>query len=172
MNANFECRFPYVLLESPRGLGSVLLGCGCQEYKHVTYKCFNHRNIWVRSRRCGCLVTWFCYQLVAKPGNKTAALPWPDPYICCDCFIFARSIIHLYSNFIIIMTAICKNIGLQPCRSNQNIKYSQTEIALLSGWLEIRQAKITREISVATQHVVSIFIHNANCRESLSVWWI
>ena len=25
-------------------------------------------------------VTWFCYQLIAKPGNKTAALSWPDPY--------------------------------------------------------------------------------------------
>ena len=36
--------------------------------------------IWVRSRRCGCLVTWFCYQMIAKPGNKTAAPPWPDPY--------------------------------------------------------------------------------------------
>ena len=38
--------------------------------------------IWVRSRNCGCLVTWFCYQLIAKPGNKTAAVPWPDPYTC------------------------------------------------------------------------------------------
>ena len=37
--------------------------------------------IWVRSWRCGCLVTWFCYHLIAKPGNKTAALSWPDPYI-------------------------------------------------------------------------------------------
>ena len=37
--------------------------------------------IWVRSRNCGCLVTWFCYQLIAKPGNKTAAVSWPDPYI-------------------------------------------------------------------------------------------
>ena len=36
--------------------------------------------IWARSRRCGCLVTWFCYQLIAKPGNKTAAPPWLDPY--------------------------------------------------------------------------------------------
>ena len=39
--------------------------------------------IWVRSRNCGCLVTWFCYQMIAKPGNKsykTAAVPWPDPY--------------------------------------------------------------------------------------------
>ena len=30
--------------------------------------------IWVRSRNCGSLVTWFCYQLIAKPGNKTAAV--------------------------------------------------------------------------------------------------
>ena len=37
-------------------------------------------HIWVNSRNCGCLVTWFCYQLIAKPGNKTAAVPWPDPY--------------------------------------------------------------------------------------------
>ena len=36
--------------------------------------------IWVRSRRSGCLVNWFCYHLIAKPGNKTAAPSWPDPY--------------------------------------------------------------------------------------------
>ena len=33
------------------------------------------------SRNCGFLVTWFCYQLIAKPGNKTATVPWPDPSI-------------------------------------------------------------------------------------------
>ena len=37
--------------------------------------------IWIRPRRCSCLVTWFCYQLIAKPGNKTAAPSWPDSYI-------------------------------------------------------------------------------------------
>ena len=26
--------------------------------------------IWVRSLRCYCLVTWFCYQLIAKPGTR------------------------------------------------------------------------------------------------------
>ena len=31
-------------------------------------------SIWVRSRNCGCLVAWFCYQLIAKPGDKTAAV--------------------------------------------------------------------------------------------------
>ena len=35
----------------------------------------------VRSRNCGCLVTWFYYQMIAKPGNKTAAVPWPEPYV-------------------------------------------------------------------------------------------
>ena len=25
-------------------------------------------------------VTWFCYQLIAKPGNKTAPVLWPEPY--------------------------------------------------------------------------------------------
>ena len=37
--------------------------------------------IWVRSRNCGCLVTWFCYELITKPGNKTATVSWPDPYV-------------------------------------------------------------------------------------------
>ena len=36
--------------------------------------------IWVRSWNCGCFVTWFCYQLIAKPGNKTARVSWPYPY--------------------------------------------------------------------------------------------
>ena len=40
----------------------------------------NKNFIWVRSWNCGCLVTWFCYQLIAKPGNKTATVSWPDPY--------------------------------------------------------------------------------------------
>ena len=36
---------------------------------------------WVRSGRWGCLVNWFCDQLIAKPGNKTATVSWPDPNI-------------------------------------------------------------------------------------------
>ena len=38
--------------------------------------------IWVRSRRCrcGCLVNWLSYHLIAKPGNKTATPSWPDPF--------------------------------------------------------------------------------------------
>ena len=36
--------------------------------------------IWVKSQRCSCLVTWFFYQMIAKPGDKKAAPSWPDPY--------------------------------------------------------------------------------------------
>ena len=39
----------------------------------------NTECVWVRSPNCDCLVTWFCYQLIAKPGNKTATVSWPDP---------------------------------------------------------------------------------------------
>ena len=36
--------------------------------------------IWVRSRKWGCLVTWFCYHMIAKLGNKTAAPLWLNPH--------------------------------------------------------------------------------------------
>ena len=47
--------------------------------------------IWVRSRNCGCLVTWFCYLLIAKPGNKTAPVLWPDPYYVKPNFVISHS---------------------------------------------------------------------------------
>ena len=35
---------------------------------------------WVRSGRCSCRVTWFCYRLIAKSGNKkNIHTLWPDP---------------------------------------------------------------------------------------------
>ena len=37
-----------------------------------------------RSRKCACFVTWFCYQMIAKPGNKTGPPSWPDPYHLCE----------------------------------------------------------------------------------------
>ena len=50
---------------------------------HVAWVSYDQISVWwwrtVRSWRCGCFVTWFCYQLMAKPGNKTAAPSWPDP---------------------------------------------------------------------------------------------
>ena len=55
----------------------------CQYIMYTLWYIYdNVYNIWARSRRCGCLVTWFCYHLIAKPGNKTAASSCPEPYIC------------------------------------------------------------------------------------------
>ena len=59
------------------------------DQKSCSISVFWHQLIWqclviaqqvYGSRRCSCLVIWFCYQLIAKPGNKTAELSWPDPY--------------------------------------------------------------------------------------------
>ena len=46
--------------------------------KHLSVLCFV--SIWVRSENCGCLVTWFCFKIIAKSGNRTATVPWLDPY--------------------------------------------------------------------------------------------
>ena len=46
-----------------------------QNWRHNT-----DRMLRVMSRRRACLVTWFCYHLIAKPGNKTGAPSCPDPY--------------------------------------------------------------------------------------------
>ena len=41
--------------------------------------------IWIRSRNRGRPVTRPCYQLIAKPGNKTATVMWPYPYSDFKC---------------------------------------------------------------------------------------
>ena len=64
----------------------------CSVLKHANQQDKGHQ-IWVRSRRCSCLVTWFCYQLIAKPGNKTAAVSWPDPYTHRHCRVCCHEII-------------------------------------------------------------------------------
>ena len=45
-----------------------------------TFNCMSlNCGIWVGPWMWGCLVTWSCYQLIGKPGNKTATPPWPYP---------------------------------------------------------------------------------------------
>ena len=56
----------------PQGLTSDHKECGLIYKELMT---------WVRSRRWACLVTWFCYHLIAKPGKRTGTPLWPDPYI-------------------------------------------------------------------------------------------
>ena len=63
------------LLYHHKTLSHLFMWCFCWHTEtHLYY------HIWVRSRRCGCLATWFCYHLIAKPGNKRTSPSWPDPY--------------------------------------------------------------------------------------------
>ena len=50
---------------------------------------------WVRSWNCDCPVTWFCYQLIAKPGNRTTTVPWPDPYT-----------LHCFTAFVLLLKKV------------------------------------------------------------------
>ena len=67
-------------------------------------------HIWVRSRNCGCLVTWFCHQLIAKPGNKTAAVSWPDPYM-----LLKSVLVALYDGLLPIFTKPSLEVMLTYC---------------------------------------------------------
>ena len=74
---------PTWVLSAPDGphVGPINLairgGCMVTLMWHITH---SMEHIWVRSQRFSCLVTWFCYQLIAKPGNKRVAPSWPEPY--------------------------------------------------------------------------------------------
>ena len=46
----------------------------------ANFKSISLKKTFGSGHETGCLVTWFCYQLIAKPGNKTAAVSWPDPF--------------------------------------------------------------------------------------------
>ena len=50
----------------------------------------------VGSRNCGCLVAWLCYQFMAKPGSRTAAVPWPEPYVFTVYMTLRLSVYILY----------------------------------------------------------------------------
>ena len=36
--------------------------------------------IWIRSRRCAGVVTWFCYQMIAKSGNNAGPTSWSNSH--------------------------------------------------------------------------------------------
>ena len=99
--------------------------------------------IWFRSRNYDCLVTWFCYQLTAKPGNKTATVSWPDPYIITD----ARS-------------SWLANIGFNSHASTTN-QIGKVYIALL---FHSRDLRIAPKICLNIQPSPIIFtIHKRYC---------
>ena len=52
-----------------------------------------------------CNVTWFCYQLIAKPGNKTAAPPWPDLYLASS-IRYGVSVVSDFEKMNCVITAL------------------------------------------------------------------
>ena len=75
--------------------------------------------IWVRSWRCSRLVTWFCYHLIAKPGNKTGTPSWPDSYVCIYIEIplkfVAKDLIHSKSALVEVMFWRILTVLKQQC---------------------------------------------------------
>ena len=67
----------------------------------------------VRPWKCSCLVTWFCYQLSAKPGNKIATPPGHDQY--CDylgCISKEHIAIAHCQRYVVILTDLGFQISL------------------------------------------------------------
>ena len=110
---------------------STLPDCGSKHNK--TEWCMNRCTmhavccIWVRSRRFGCLVTWFCYHLIAKPGKA------PVPLSRIVVRIHANDIACEWGDFFL------KNLGFVPglllCRTRKiwyddylRINANQTQI--------------------------------------------
>ena len=92
--------------------------------------------IWVRSRNCGHLVTWFCYQLIAKPGNKTAAVPWPDPF----------NFLHLYYFVLVyhLIRCIKKQFGCQRFSPAECLNGSTLRWAKCSAFVFIHALRLSR----------------------------
>ena len=114
--------------------------------KSLIYHLLTMAFIWVKSQNCGCLVTWFCYQLIAKPRNKTAAVSWPDPS-----GVGITSTIHVKSI-----------ISYHQC-SNNTFDWLVTQ-----PWTNQRQCckKGPQPAMILTENLIS----KANCR-SLKIWY-
>ena len=66
--------------------------------------------LWVKNmgRVTELRLSWFCYQLIAKPGNKTATVPWPDPYDLYFIFTIATLFVILIAHHKTAVTPICQ----------------------------------------------------------------
>ena len=86
--------------------------CICWRYAYIkSFSCHCQKYIWVGLRKCGCHFTWFCYRLIAKPCNKTAALPWPNPSVhtVTSTFIWAVMVLLWYA-----LTCLCLGTKWTP----------------------------------------------------------
>ena len=62
-------------------------------------------DIWVRSWNCGCLVTWFCCQLIA--------ISWSDPYIDRKCWNYAMvTLSNQHNTWVLLLIQMYEQISM------------------------------------------------------------
>ena len=86
-----------------------------------------HTDIWVTSWRWCCLVTWFCYHLIAKPGNETAAPSCPDSYKGCLCDCYTITWWPCYCSLDSSLFGLPPSSGISPLSSPQPITILWTD---------------------------------------------
>ena len=111
-------------------------------------------SIWVRSRNCGCLFTWFCYQLIAKPGNKTAAVSWPDQYEASTkwpTFVIDIFKCVLQESDVLYFTDVCSPASCWQCISTDSVNtlrprqmaaIFQTAFSNAFSWMKMYQFRL------------------------------
>ena len=112
--------------------------------------------IWVSSRKCSCLVTWFCCHLIAKSGNKTAAPSWSDPYD-------VDGLVQDYSNSIantLELLQFCTTPSIS-CNSCSAIACEQIRINLIAN------DQITA-IGIFHQYIIEYHGLSQDCRISIA----
>ena len=136
--------------------------------------------IWVRSRNCGCLVTWFCYQLIAKPGNKTAAVSWPHPYSIstkCSWKCHQYNVCHF---ILCIHINIDDSISLTHWGRDKMAAIFQMTFSNGFSWMKMYEFRLTFHWSLFLGVQLTIFQHwfrkwlgaNQATSHYLNQWWL
>ena len=123
---------------------SLLFGCYYDGIYLYTYTYTLYKNIiWVRSWNCGCLVTWFCYQLIAKPGNKAATVPWPAHIILNIVYTWQRK------------SVLGEAHAFQPCVKCVNPKQDkgQTVCIIVDRYVVITNMFLNKGHSIDQQQI-------------------
>ena len=99
-----------------------------------------YNSIWARSRRCICLVTWFCYLMIAKPGNTTGAPPWPDPYRTIFGELHIDSLMPSFKKMLSSKSKFSSVMSLPCCyKDSQNDKLTQWSLVMPNDAIEMCQ---------------------------------
>ena len=105
----------------------------CFQRIYASLRVYSNKCIWVRSWMCGCLATWFCYHLIAKPGNKTAAPSWPGPLYATSVAFGAQVRESIRSDtYLKLWDAVT-----HPCSNfrDRYMEWETTRISVIPIWL-------------------------------------